>query len=149
MNISFTLNGKDIEANVDPSKRLIDFLRDDLDLTGSKESCGEGECGACTVLINNQAVNSCLILVGAISNKSILTIEGVTDKDKIQETLVKHGAVQCGYCIPGFIMSTKALLLNNPHPTKQEIRVAISGNLCRCTGYENIVNGIMEIASNV
>lgn len=149
MNISFTLNGKDIEANVDPSKRLIDFLRDDLDLTGSKESCGEGECGACTVLIDNQAVNSCLILVGAISNKSILTIEGVTDKDKIQDTLVKHGAVQCGYCIPGFIMSTKALLLNNPHPTKQEIRVAISGNLCRCTGYENIVNGIMEISNNV
>ncbi len=145
--IKFWLNGEFVEVLVQPYLRLIDLLRDELHLTGTKEGCAIGECGACTVIIDNQAVASCLIPVGQVEGKQVTTIEGVGSLgklDPIQEAILRNHAIQCGFCTPGFVMSAKALFLTNPKPTRDEIRVAISGNLCRCTGYEQLVEAIYE-----
>jgi aerobic-type carbon monoxide dehydrogenase small subunit (CoxS/CutS family) len=124
---------------------MLDVLRNDLGLTGTKEGCGVGECGACTVVINGDAVTSCLVVAGQMQGADILTIEGMSETQigrVLQECFVEKDAVQCGFCTPGFIMSAYALLTKNPHPTREEIRKAVSGNLCRCTGYIPIVNAI-------
>ncbi len=149
MYIKFKVNGNECDIDADPGKRLLDVLREDLGLTGTKEGCGEGECGACTVIMNGLAVNSCLIMAGQMGGKEIITIEGLDkdgELDKLQKAFINNGAVQCGYCTPGMLMSSKALLMKNPHPTEEEIRVAISGNLCRCTGYTKIVAAVKEAA---
>jgi len=151
LKIKLKVNNQLVEKDVDPSIRLIDFLREDLDLTGTKEGCGAGECGACTVIIDGKAVNSCLVLVGQCQDKEIITVEGLAkneELDPLQDAFVKEGAVQCGYCTPGMLMSAKALLLENPSPTEEEIRKAISGNLCRCTGYVKIVKAIQTASDN-
>jgi xanthine dehydrogenase E subunit len=151
MEISLHVNGKTYRLNVDPRKRLIDVLRDDLNLTGTKEGCGEGECGACTVILDGQAVNSCLVLACQARDKEILTVEGLArngELDSLQKSFIEHGAVQCGFCTPGMLMSAKALLIKNPHPTEQEINEAVAGNLCRCTGYNKIIAAIKKVAED-
>ena len=149
MNISFNLNGKNITADVDPEKRLLDYLREDLGLTGTKEGCSEGECGACTVIVDGEAVHSCLTLVCQLGGKEVVTIEGLEESgemDRIQKLFIEETAIQCGYCTTGMIMSTKALLIHNPHPTEEEIRVALAGNICRCSGYTQIVRAVKRAA---
>ena len=149
-NINFILNGEEIEYQVEANKTLLKMLREDFDLTGAKEGCGLGECGACTVIVNNKPVNSCLMLAVEADGKEILTVEGLsrgTKLDEIQLSFIKNGALQCGYCTPGMIMTTKALLEENPTPTEEEVIEAISGNLCRCTGYKKIVEAVMEISN--
>ncbi len=141
----FSLNGDPIEADVPGDRTLLDYLREDLDLTGAKEGCAEGECGACTVLVGGEAVDSCLVLVGQLEGAEVLTIEGLASDgrlDELQEAFVREGAVQCGACIPGMILAAKALIADNPRPGRAEIRRAIAGNLCRCTGYVKIVDAI-------
>lgn len=143
--ITFNLNNKKIKMDVDPSKRLLDILREDLNLIGPKEGCGEGECGACAVLINNKVVNSCLVPVANVHQQDILTIEGLKDMKQgqmLQQSYTKEGAVQCGFCTPGMMMASHALLSKNPHPSREEIQTGLSGNLCRCTGYNMIINAI-------
>jgi aerobic carbon-monoxide dehydrogenase small subunit len=143
--IKFTLNGRPVETDAPATARLLDLLRDELDLIGTKEGCGEGECGACSVFVNNLLQNSCLIPIGSIEGADIQTIEGImaTEQFKIlDESYSSAGGVQCGYCIPGMVMASAALLSNNPHPSETEIRDGISGNLCRCTGYNMIVDAI-------
>jgi len=150
MRIEFKLNGKKYELEVASTMRLLDLLREELGLTGTKEGCGEGECGSCTVIMNGKAVNSCLVLAPQIIGQEILTIEALEKDeqlDKLQESFVRNSAVQCGYCTPGMLMSAKALLIENPKPSEDEIKRAIAGNLCRCTGYNKIVTAINE-ASN-
>lgn len=150
--IQFQLNGKDVTVNCDPTQRLLDVLRDDLHCTGTKEGCSIGECGACTVVMNDQAVASCLVLIGQAEGKRVLTVEGLSDRTVgkiLQACFVEEGAVQCGFCTPGMLMSAYALLLHNSNPTKEEIRQAISGNLCRCTGYVPIVNAVAKAASQL
>lgn len=147
--ISFTLNNEKIEHEVESHKTLLKMLREDFDLTGAKEGCGQGECGACTILLDGKPVNSCLVLAVDADGRDILTIEGLsngTELDKLQASFITHGALQCGYCTPGMIMAAKGLLNENPHPTEEEIKEAISGNLCRCTGYKKIIEAIMEVA---
>lgn len=144
--VSINVNGINYTKDIDPSIRLIDFLRDDLKLKGTKEGCGEGECGACTVIVNGKAINSCLMLASSADGKNVITIEGVSDKDKlhpIQEAFMETGAVQCGYCTPGMILSAKALLDEKPNASEEEIKVSLSGNLCRCTGYKKIIQAVM------
>ncbi len=146
--IRFTINGEVREMEVKANQRLLDLIRNDLDLTGTKEGCAGGECGACTVIVDGKAINSCLMLAVEADGKEILTVEGLAEGvvlDPIQESFVEHGALQCGFCIPGMIMSAKALLKKNPHPSEMEIREAISGNLCRCTGYEKIIEAILNV----
>lgn len=145
MDITFTLNGKETTVHADPLKRLLDVLRGDLGLTGAKEGCGEGECGACSVIKDGLLVTSCMIPVGACSGADILTIEGVRETERgqiIVQSFADGGAVQCGFCIPGMVMAAYYLLSHNAHPTEDEIRMGISGNLCRCTGYDLIVASI-------
>ena len=152
MKIHLTVNGRAVECEADAETRLLDLLRDSLGLTGTKEGCGEGECGACTVLLDGRPVNSCLIPAPAADGKSVLTIEGIGEGGKlhpIQAAFVETGGVQCGFCTPGFIMSAYALLRDNPSPTDEEIRSAIEGNLCRCTGYERIVDAIRIAAERL
>lgn len=147
--LNYNINGKNYKLDIDPSMRLVDMLRDILNLVGTKEGCGEGECGACTVIIDGKATNSCLVLAGQVEGSYILTIEGLSfnnEVSRLQQAFVDAGAVQCGFCTPGMIMSAKALLDKNPKPTEKEIRVALAGNLCRCTGYQKIVNAV-KIAS--
>lgn len=149
MKINFILNGDPTTIDVAENARLVDVLRNDFHLTGTKEGCGVGECGACTVIIDGKAVASCLVLAVSVEGKSVLTIEGLSkngELDPIQEAFIDHHASQCGFCTPGFIMSAKALLDANPAPTREEIRVAISGNICRCTGYHQIVDAIEDAA---
>lgn len=147
--ITLTVNGRRYKLGVDPLRTLVEVLREDLGFTGVKVGCGKGECGACTILLNGKPVNSCLILAVEADGSSILTIEGLS-KDgtlhPLQEAFVKYGAVQCGYCTAGMILSAKALLDENPNPSELDIREAISGNLCRCTGYAKIVKAILEAA---
>jgi carbon-monoxide dehydrogenase small subunit len=143
--ICFRLNGKDVKITTDPLRRLIDVLREDFDLKGVKEGCSEGECGACSVLFNGKMVTSCIIPIGAADGQEIMTIEGVsaTEKGKIiVDAFADGGAVQCGFCIPGMVIAAYYLLSNNPDPTDDEIRLGISGNICRCTGYDLIVDSI-------
>jgi len=150
MKVKFKLNGKFIEIEAEPNWTLLDVLRDKLGLTGTKKGCETGECGACTVLIDGKSVTSCLVLIGQVEGKEITTIEGLMkngELDKIQKAFAENGAVHCGYCTPGMIMSVKALLDKNPLPTREEIKEAISGNLCRCTGYEQIIEAVESVVS--
>ncbi|MCX5808348.1 MAG: (2Fe-2S)-binding protein [Proteobacteria bacterium] len=148
--ITFTLNNEVIETEVDPKWTLLYLLREVLEMTGTKEGCGYGECGACTVIINGQAVDSCLYPVMEAEGRKITTIEGIMLKsgelDPIQQALVQNGAVQCGFCTPGMVMSAKALLDEKERPTEDDIKDSIAGNLCRCTGYVNIVDAIKSVA---
>jgi aerobic carbon-monoxide dehydrogenase small subunit len=143
--IKFTLNGKTVETDAPATARLLDLLREEFELIGTKEGCGEGECGACSVFVNNLLQNSCLIPIGSIEAANVQTIEGIMETEQfkiLDESYSNAGGVQCGYCIPGMIMASAALLSNNPHPSEAEIREGISGNLCRCTGYNMIVDAI-------
>lgn len=149
MTVSFNLNGRDITVAADPQKRLLDLLREDLHMTGTKEGCGEGECGACTVIMDGEAVHSCLTLVCQLEGRTVITIEGLAQNgelDRIQKNFIEETAIQCGYCTTGMIMSTKALLMHNPHPSEQEIRVALAGNICRCSGYTQIIRAVKRSA---
>jgi carbon-monoxide dehydrogenase small subunit len=144
--IVLKVNGYTYYLNIDTRRTLVEVLRDTLGLTGTKKSCNEGECGACTVLMDGKPVASCLVLAVAAQGKEIITIEGLADGkklDPLQESFVKHMAIQCGFCTPGMVMAAKALLDENPMPTPKEVRKAISGNLCRCTGYQQIVDAII------
>jgi carbon-monoxide dehydrogenase small subunit len=148
--LRFTLNGDPLEALVKDNRTLLDFLRDELYLTGTKKGCEEGECGACTVLLDGKPVNACCTLAIECEGHEVVTIEGIAKAGKlhpIQQQFIEKWAMQCGYCTPGMIMSAKALLDVNPHPTELEIREAISGNLCRCTGYAKIVEAIQAAAA--
>lgn len=143
--IQFTLNGRTVETDAPATVRLLDFIREEFELIGTKEGCGEGECGACSVFVNNLLQNSCLIPIGSIDGATIQTIEGIMETEQfkiLDESYSSAGGVQCGYCIPGMVMASAALLTKNPHPTEEEIREGISGNLCRCTGYNMIVDAI-------
>lgn len=144
-NIDFILNDKGVSIKTDPTRRLLDVLRDDFKLIGAKDGCGEGECGACAVLLDEKLINSCLAPIGAVQGSSILTIEGFRETKRfkvLKECFEKAGSVQCGFCTPGMIMAAEALLRKNPKPSGEEIIDAISGNLCRCTGYNMIIEGI-------
>jgi carbon-monoxide dehydrogenase small subunit len=147
--IALTVNGKPCEVDVEAQWTLLHVLRNELRLTGTKKGCGTGECGMCTVIVDGRAVNSCLILAMLADGKEITTIEGLSRNGELhplQSAFVKAGAIQCGYCTPGLIMSAKALLDKNPHPSEDEVREAISGNLCRCLGYEKNVQAILQAA---
>ena len=146
MEISFILNNKKVTIDVTPSMRLLDVIREELHLTGTKEGCGEGECGACTVLVNGEPYNSCLTPVANVIDKEVVTIEGFRETKAyrvIADAFANQGGSQCGFCTPGMILASYAVLKKNPHPTEEEIREALSGNLCRCTGYNSIVNAVM------
>ncbi len=148
--IEFRVNGNKVVYSGNPLTRLVDVLREDLKLIGVKEGCGEGECGACSVIKDGKLVTSCIIPVGACLGSDILTIEGIrdTEKGKCLITAFRDGgAVQCGFCIPGMVMAAYALLESNPNPTERDVRIAISGNICRCTGYDLIVESILLAAS--
>lgn len=149
MRLNFFVNGQAVSLDTDPQRRLLDILREDLGLTGTKEGCSEGECGACTVLVDNEAVHSCLTLAAQLTGRQVETIEGLEQSgelDILQRCFVEEIAVQCGFCTPGMIMSAKALLLKNPNPSPEEIRTALSGNICRCSGYVQIVNAVSRAA---
>lgn len=150
--ISFILNGLEVSVNVEDHMRLIDVLRETLNLRGTKEGCGEGECGACTVLVNGLAVNSCLYPALEAEGKNIITIEGLQSSTNrlstIQQAFVDSGAIQCGFCTPGMILAAKALLDSNPDPSDADIREALQGNLCRCTGYAQIIEAVKQAAAN-
>ena len=150
--ISFVINGEKTSVYAPPSLTLLKLLRERLGLTGAKPGCERGECGACTVLLDGEPVNSCLVLVGQVEGREIVTIEGLADGDEldpIQEAFIAEGAVQCGYCTPGMIISARALLNRNDHPGREEIKRAISGNLCRCTGYVKIIKAIETAAEKI
>ena len=147
--IKFILNGKPYQLRIQPWRTLLEVIREDLKLTGTKEGCGEGECGSCTVIMGGKTVNSCLVPAMEADNQEITTIEGIADGEKlhpIQEAFVNHSGMQCGFCTPGMIMSTKALLEENPNPSEEDIREGISGNFCRCTGYTKIFESIRAAA---
>jgi carbon-monoxide dehydrogenase small subunit len=143
--LTMRVNGEDVSIHIEPDALLLDVLRDQLALMGTKEACGQGECGACTVLLDGEPVTSCLVPALKAQGREVVTVEGLASGQELhplQKAFIEHGAVQCGYCTPGMLMSAKALLDTNPHPTDQEIKEAISGNLCRCTGYVKIVEAI-------
>jgi len=140
------VNGKNIEREIRPDKTLLEFIREDLGLTGTKEGCGEGECGACLVLLDGRAVNSCLMMAAQAHGKKIITIEGLRDeKNPLIDSFAKEAAVQCGFCIPGFIIKAEELLSENPEATDDEIKESLAGNLCRCTGYKNIIKAVGKV----
>lgn len=147
--ITTTVNGERFTRSVPVNMTLVEFIRDELHLNGTKEGCDEGECGACTILFDGHPFNSCLVLAAEADGHEITTIEGMAHDGRlhpIQEAFLEVGAVQCGYCTPGLLLSAKSLLDHNPHPTEAEIRVGISGNLCRCTGYHQVVEAIQAVA---
>ena len=147
--IRFTINREVKEIEVEPNKTLLKMLREDLDLIGAKEGCGAGECGACTVLVDNKPVNSCLMLAVEADGKKIITIEGLSDGinlDLLQKSFIKHNALQCGYCTPGMIISARALLDRNNNPSEEDIKEALAGNLCRCTGYQRVIDAVLDTA---
>ncbi|HXP98369.1 MAG TPA: (2Fe-2S)-binding protein [Telmatospirillum sp.] len=150
--LSFTLNGKPVSVDVADDRRLIDLLRQDLGLIGSKEGCGIGNCGACTVLVDGAPRAACLTLAAQIAGRHVVTIEGAATSPLLRlltESFATHGAVQCGYCTPGMIMAAAALLVRTPSPSRHEIRDGMSGNLCRCTGYHRIVDAIEAAAGRL
>jgi aerobic carbon-monoxide dehydrogenase small subunit len=148
--VCLKVNGSDCELEVEPRRTLLELLREDLELTGTKEGCGLGECGTCTVLLDGKPVKSCIVLAVEADGREIVTIEGVERADgtlhPIQQAFIDHGAVQCGFCTPGMVLSAKALIDEKSHPSELEVRQAIAGNLCRCTGYQKIVEAILSIA---
>lgn len=143
--IALKINGHSVKKHVQSETTLLDFLRDQMDLTGIKEGCGVGECGACTVIMNGDAVRSCLILAVEADGSEILTVEGLAKGNElspVQQSFVEKGAVQCGFCIPGFVTAGESLLQKNPHPTREDVKEAFSGHLCRCTGYSQIMEAM-------
>ncbi len=149
MEIEITINGRKRRFDVEPNKLLLNLVRDDLYLTGTKYGCGIGECGACTVHLDGEAVLACMVLAVDADGRSVDTVEGVADGtklDPVQEAYIEEGAIQCGFCTPGFVMTTKALLAENPDPSEAEIREYLKGNYCRCTGYVNIVRAVQSAA---
>lgn len=149
MKLDFILNENPVSIEANPLDRLLDVLRHDLGLIAAKEGCGEGECGACAVLIDGALVNSCLVIMGSIQGKSIVTLEGYKSTarfEALKKGFEKAGSLQCGFCTPGFVLAAEALLSSDPHPSEAKVRRAIEGNLCRCTGYTMIVDGILEAA---
>ncbi len=149
ISVTFTLNSEEITVEVEADERLLDTLRQKLDLTGTKEGCGIGECGACTVIMDGKAVNSCLVLTAQAENSEILTVEGLKvngELDPLQQSFIDHQAVQCGFCTPGMLMSARALLNQTESPSREEIKTALEGNLCRCTGYKQIVDAVETAA---
>jgi len=152
INIKFTLNNKEVIVSSYPMKRLIDVLREDLLLTGTKEGCGEGECGACAVFINGELVDSCLVPIIQVDGTIVSTIEDLAssnDLDVIQEAFINNNGAQCGICTPGMILASSALLMSNANPSEQDIRTNLAGNLCRCTGYNKIVDSVQEASKNL
>jgi aerobic-type carbon monoxide dehydrogenase small subunit (CoxS/CutS family) len=148
--IRLKVNGVDYRLRIEPWRTLLEVLRENLGLMGTKKACNEGECGACTVIMDGKAVTSCLMLALDAQGKDIITIEGLSEGEKldpIQESFLEHGGLQCGFCTPGMVMSAKALLDENPSPTLGEVREAIAGNLCRCTGYQHIIDSIMDVSN--
>jgi carbon-monoxide dehydrogenase small subunit len=146
---SFKLNGRQVSVSAPPAYTLLEVLREKLDVTGPKEDCGKGECGACTVLMNGKTVLSCLVLISQADGAEIATSEGFMRDglpDHVQKAFIENGAVQCGHCIPGFIVSTEALLSRSPNPSVEEIKKALAGNLCRCTGYASIIRAVQQAA---
>jgi len=152
MHIEFVLNHHPIAVDVPPDITLLTLLRDHLNLTGAKEGCEIGECSACSVILDGQVVNSCLVLAPQVAGCDLLTIEGIRDAaggpTDLQQNFIEYGAVQCGFCIPGMVIAGEALLKHNPQPTRAEIRLALAGNLCRCTGYQQIVDAIVATAAS-
>ena len=149
--VSFVLNGKTVAVEVKPNSTLLDVLRGSLKLTGTKKGCARGECGACTVLLDGEPVCSCLVLAPRVDHRDVITVEGLGTPDHLhplQEAFVERGAVHCGFCTPGILLSAKALLRDHPNPTEEEVKKAISGNLCRCTGYVPIIRAILATARN-
>jgi carbon-monoxide dehydrogenase small subunit len=149
--IKLKVNGETYQREVEPRMTLLDFLRNELNLTGTKEGCGEGDCGACTVVVDGAAVNSCIMLAVEAQGRDVLTIEGVAQDGELhplQKAFIELGAIQCGFCTPGMILSAKTFLETNPSPTEAEVRTAIAGNLCRCTGYDKIVKSILSVAGS-
>ncbi|MFW6409596.1 MAG: (2Fe-2S)-binding protein [Halanaerobiales bacterium] len=150
--VELNVNGKEYKLDVKPNRRLLDILREDLNLTGVKEGCGVGECGACTIIMNNEIVNSCMILAGQADGAEIITIEDLEDSEgmhPIQKAFIDAGAVQCGFCTPGMILASLKLLQKNPDPTKEEIKEGLSGNFCRCTGYKQIIEAVKLAAERM
>jgi aerobic carbon-monoxide dehydrogenase small subunit len=150
--IQFSLNGKSITREVPSHRLLLDLLRDEIGLTGTKEGCGTGDCGACTVIMNGKPVNSCLVLSGELDGVDVVTIEGLKigpELHAIQKAFIQDGGAQCGYCTPGMLMMSKALLDENPDPSEEDIRFALSGNLCRCTGYAKIIQAVQDAAATM
>ena len=148
--LKLTINGEAVEALIDPATTLQQFLHNNLGMTGTKEGCGAGLCGCCTVMVDGMAVKSCLVLALQVGGKSVQTIEGLAQEetlDTVQQAFIENGAIQCGFCSPGMIMASKALLNEKPHPSENDVRHALSGNLCRCTGYHKIVKAVLN-ASN-
>ena len=149
MNIHFVLNEKEILLDVPSDRRAVDVIRENLGLTGTKEGCGSGECGVCTILVDGKPTLSCLMVAAQLEGKTIATIEGLAKDGRLhplQEAFIEYGAVQCGFCTPGMILSSAALLDEDPHPDRNKIRAALSGNLCRCTGYQKIVDAVEAVA---
>jgi len=147
--ISFNLNGEEVTVETTLSMRLLDVIRNDLGMTGTKEGCGEGECGACQVYLDGKIVNSCLVPMSNVIGKEVQTIEGFRETQaykKIEKAYIEEGAVQCGFCTPGMVMATNALLENNPHPNDHDIKEGLSGNICRCTGYQTIFKAVKKLA---
>mgnify|MGYP002019044820 CR=1 FL=1 len=152
LHIKTILNGEPVEFLSEPGETLLDALRDRLNLTGTKEGCATGDCGACSVLLNRRLVPSCLVLAAEIDGQDVLTIEGIAQGETlhpIQQKLLEHAALQCGICTPGFVVSAKALLDQNPNPTEEEARYWLAGNLCRCTGYDKIIRAVMDAAESM
>jgi carbon-monoxide dehydrogenase small subunit len=152
MKIEITVNGRKRQFDVEPNKLLLNLVRDELHLTGTKYGCGIGECGACTVHLDGEAVLACMVLAVDADGRQVDTIESVAadgNLDPVQESYIEEGAIQCGFCTPGFIMTTKALLKENPDPTEHEIREYLKGNYCRCTGYVNIINAVQSAAKKI
>jgi carbon-monoxide dehydrogenase small subunit len=152
MHITTTINGEPTEFLCDPSQSMLDVLRDTLGLTGSKEGCGSGDCGACSITLDDRLVCSCLMLAPEAEGKKIETVEGIANGDQLhplQKKFVEFAALQCGICTPGFLVASKALLAKNPNPTETEVRFGLAGNLCRCTGYDKIIRAVMEVAADM
>ena len=152
IHVSTTVNGDAVEFLCNPGETLLDILRNDLQLTGTKEGCGSGDCGACSITVDDRLVCSCLVLAAEAEGKAIGTIEGVADKDQlnvIQQKFLEHAALQCGICTPGLIVSVQALLKENPEPTEEEARYYLAGNLCRCTGYDKIIRAVLDAAETM
>ncbi len=151
MRVALQLNGEAVELEIKPNRTLLELLREDLALTGTKEGCGIGECGSCTVLLDGWPIRSCLALAVEARGREVTTIEGLAKGERLhplQESFIRNGAIQCGFCIPGMLLAAKALLDERPHPTEQEVRAAIAGNLCRCTGYVKIIDAILAASED-